>query len=87
MAKAAPKAAPRVLYKSDELGPAEVCGQHERLPHEPGQHDRRPQGLRPQAAAGALPADGLASPRAAAAHADRRRPLKQLRTHCNLEQA
>ena len=41
-----------------------------RLPHEPGQHDRRPQGLHAQAAAGALPADGLASPRAAAAHAD-----------------
>ena len=55
---------------ADELGPAEVCGQHERLPHEPGQHDRRPQGLHAQAAAGALPADGLASPRAAAAHAD-----------------
>ena len=56
---------------ADELGPAEVHGQHERLPHEPGQHDRRPQGLHAQAAAGALPADGLASPRAAAAHADR----------------
>ena len=55
---------------ADELGPAEVRGQHERLPHEPGQHDRRPQGLHAQAAAGALPADGLASPRAAAAHAD-----------------
>ena len=42
-----------------------------------------------QAAAGALPADGLASPRAAAAHADglQRRPLKQRRTHCELEQA
>ena len=55
---------------ADELGPAEVRGQHERLPHKPGQHDRRPQGLHAQAAAGALPADGLASPRAAAAHAD-----------------
>ena len=50
---------------ADELGSAEVRGQRERLPHESGQHDRRP------AAAGALPADGLASPQAAAAHADR----------------
>ena len=70
---------------ANELGPAEVRGQHERLPHEPGQHDRRPQGLHAQAAAGALPADGLASPRAAAAHSD---GLKQRRTHqCELEQA
>ena len=52
------------------LGPAEVRGQHERLPHKPDQHDRRPQGLHAQAAAGALPADGLALLRAAAAHAD-----------------
>ena len=35
---------------ADELGPAEVCGQHASFP-QPGQHDRRPQGLHPQAAA------------------------------------
>ena len=56
-----------------ELGPAEVRGQHERLPHEPGQHDRRPQGLHAQAAAGALPADGLATPSCSCA---RRRALR-----------
>ena len=75
---------------ADELGPAEVCGQHERLPHEPGQHDRRPQGLHPQAAAGALPADGLASPQAAA-HADRLSASKTASQTapdaCELEQA
>ena len=51
------------------LGPAEVRGQHERLPDIPGQHDRRPPGLRRrlQVPAGALPADGLAPPRAAEA--------------------
>ena len=56
--------------RARRAGPAEVRGQHERLPHELGQ--RRPQGLHPQAAAGALPADGLASPRSCA----RRRTLR-----------
>ena len=70
---------------ADELGPAEVCGQHERLPQEPGQHDRRPQGLRPQAAASSLhPKPQLRTPTNSP---PQRRPLKQRRTHCELEQA
>ena len=85
----------RVLCKSGEKclqmswGPLRFVDSMNVFPT--GQHDRRPQGLHAQAAAGALPADGLASPRAAAAHAtdspSQRRPLKQRRTHCDLEQA
>ena len=84
MAKAAPKAkakaAPkhlclRVLCKSGEKclqmswGPLRFVDSMNVFPTSLASM-RRPQGLHAQAAAGALPTDGLASPRAAAAHSD-----------------